>query len=263
MNSNTLKCPGRSRNTSSSGECGEVRCSKTSNLHARCKLEAQTLRVGNTYRVPANFSREAVRIAAGVVTSRDVGESRRCGPVEERVEEAQHGLTSRDEPIIDERDDAGEDGTRATRPPNQAGLLLEHDLHVVTHGRHIWERTSSAVELARIRVAEFGQVCADDGLLVACGGEEVGEAAGRERGRRLWDTSGRSDRCHARLGVVSCGAAGRVNEVLTMGSRRGRSTRRCCSWWAESRQHRHHRRRTEWKYHEHQVVRKQCTGCCR
>ena len=120
----------------------------------------------NTHWVPTGLCRETIGVASGVVTGSNIGERRRRSTVQERVQESQGGLTRANKTVIDQRDNTSEDRGRATCSGDETSLLLEDDLDVVTHGSDVGEGSSAGVELARVGVAEFSEVCGYGGGLV-------------------------------------------------------------------------------------------------
>lgn len=149
-------------------------------------------------RVPSLHGREPVGIASRVATGGNIGECRctRRG-VQERVEEPERGLACCDQAVIQERNHRREDRAGAARPRDGARLAAAHDLNILALRRDIRERAARARELARVRVAQSGEVRGDGGRLVRRLREDVREAAGGEgRGGLGRDAGGRTDGGH-------------------------------------------------------------------
>ena len=97
--------------------------------------------------------------------------------VQEGVEEPKRALSGRDQTVVDERNDRGEDGTRAARAVDDFVGTVHDDLNVGADGCDVGVRTARGVELAAVRGADRFQVRRDDGGLVRGCAEVVGETA--------------------------------------------------------------------------------------
>lgn len=131
-----------------------------------------------------------------VRAARDVCERISSGRVEPRVQKAEHGLASCDEPVVEERDDACERRGRCGRPASESRFTindgfkvpaLRRDLPACMREASVLQKdskdtyvrvpTSRAVEHAR-KVGREGRLKARDSRrLVVRAREEVGEAA--------------------------------------------------------------------------------------
>lgn len=102
----------------------------------------------STHRVPTSAGRETVRVASRVAAGRDIVQRRlTSGGVQEGVEETERRLAGSSELIVEQSDDARKDGRRAAGSVDQAELVAEDDLDVLSLGRDIGERTTGAREL--------------------------------------------------------------------------------------------------------------------
>ena len=138
-----------------------------------------------THRIPTGRSREAISIAPGVRTGRNVVQ-RTCGrAIQPRVQEPERALTRRRELVVQQRDDAREDGARTRRAIDAGRLAVDDDLELDALRRDVGVRAPRGVEEALVRVAERLQVRVHGVLLVGRCPEVVREPAGREVGGGL------------------------------------------------------------------------------
>lgn len=118
------------------------------------------------------------------LTSGDIVECPRVG-VQERIQKPERALSSRDQLVVDQRNDTGKDGSRATRAVNEFSFTIDDNLEVRPNGGDIWIGTSRSVELARVGVAQSGEEALDGGCLVGGDAIVVGETTGGEKCRCL------------------------------------------------------------------------------
>lgn len=104
-------------------------------------------------RVPARLRGEAVRAAARVLAARDVVERLRVR-VEPRVEEAEHRLALREQLVVDQRDDAGEDGRCAGCAVDGRDAPTDLNLHVAALRRDVGVRAAGLVVCAVVEGAD-------------------------------------------------------------------------------------------------------------
>lgn len=150
------------------------------NLKASRRLESSKVRRAETSDgVPSSASTESVGVASRVRTAGDIVESTGVG-VQEGVEEAEGALASRDELVVKERDDGGEDGAGAAGSINALKLTVDDDLKVGADGSNVGVCTARGVELAAVGGANGGEVALDSGRLVGGSTEVVGESTRRE-----------------------------------------------------------------------------------
>lgn len=105
--------------------------------------------------------------------------------IQEGVEETERRFASGRKVIVDQSNDAGEDGARAAGTLDTLGRAADHDLEYLTNGGDVGVRTTGSVEFPTVSRAERGEESADGAFLVRGLGEVVGEASGGETGRGL------------------------------------------------------------------------------
>ena len=66
------------------------------------------------------------------------------------VQVPKHGLPNSNQPVVDQRNDASEDGRRTTCPFNKQRFTSIEDYDPFALGRDIWKGTTRGVEQARI-----------------------------------------------------------------------------------------------------------------
>ncbi len=137
----------------------------------------------STHWVPSSYGRETICITPRVAPSRDVVEGARPRGIKERIQESQDWLPSRDEPVVQERDDACEDRARTTCSTNQTSRTLPENLDIVTDGRYVGEATTCSTEFPFICRSKRRQEGRDCGGLVGGSCKYVGETPRREGGR--------------------------------------------------------------------------------
>jgi hypothetical protein len=87
--------------------------------------------------------REAVGAATGVGARSNVIECRRAGRVQEGVQEAERSGACRNELIVEQRNDAREDGRRARGARDELPLLTADDHDVFALGGDVGEGTAA------------------------------------------------------------------------------------------------------------------------
>ena len=107
---------------------------------------------------------------------------------------SQRRLARRNQAVVDERDDAREDGARRRRAADEVRAALVHDRDVVTHGRDVGEGAARGGVPPRVRVAEGGEVGLDSVGLVVGAVEVPGEASAAEVDGGLGNVDGAADR---------------------------------------------------------------------
>jgi hypothetical protein len=157
-----------------------VRCSQTSHLQSRERVRSlaidrggQQERVVETYRIPPCRCRKTICVATGVTTLRDIVQRARASRVQEWVQEAEHAFPGRDEAVVQQRDDARENGARAARAVDEFLVALQHDRAVDPRSGDIRKASSGGVKSTLVGVPEFREVCCYGGGLVRGRGKVV------------------------------------------------------------------------------------------
>jgi hypothetical protein len=182
-------------------------------LHQRLQL-AKVRRAEPSDRIPAGLGAEAVRAARRVRAARDVVEARGQAAVDERVEEAERGLSERQPVVVQERDDARERRARARRALEALDLPADHDLEVDRLRGDVRVRAASLaaafvstrppydmrrlLEVRRVRGPERAQVLGHRRALVRRLRKVLAEATAREGDRDFGDPVRPADRGHVR-----------------------------------------------------------------
>ena len=146
--------------------------------------------------VPPTLRREPTRAAARVRARRDVVERGLPKRVQERVEEPERAPSTRDEPVVEQRDDGRERRRRRGRAVHSVDLPPFDDIVRDALCGDVGVRAAVRVEAALVGAAERGEVAVDGGGLVGGRAEDVREAAGGEVGCGLWHASGSADGGH-------------------------------------------------------------------
>lgn len=142
----------------------------------------ETRKVGSTetcHWVPSGSGWETVGSTSRVISSGDIEECRGVG-VQEWVQEAKRTLAGCNKPVVDQRDDTGEDWGRARSSVDKACSASVEDLDVLALGSNIRESATSSAESARVGASKCREISRYDAGLVRGASKDVGEPSAGE-----------------------------------------------------------------------------------